>query len=164
MSQMRTVKTQFQIFTLILALSSQASAGAWQYQVPFRPLDNKTNSTSTPGSSENGLFGRVTIAPVPYVYTPAYPPKSSTNWLPFAMIGAAMLPMVFSDAAAERSTQPQAARTKYQLAKDAPAETALRQRKNNRRSPASFGRSIWPSNAAPSQNQYRSDTAEDTAR
>lgn len=138
--------------TVGTAASPSAMAGAWEYQAPF-------SMASTAGT--NGITAATGTGPgmqlfrenQTYSITPYYPPaqpQQSTNWLPFAMVGLALAPMLFSDSPANHgvATAPKTAKATggYQLAKDAPTGQTVR------RGPAAIPLRTRYQQAQPQQN------------
>lgn len=130
----RTARTllAFLLLALNLSFSPYVQAGSWEYKAPFRYVpDNGTQISAPPGASIQ-LFNRnAGPPPLPYI-PPAQPQQSSgSSWLPMAMIGLTVLPMLFKD---QPSGQPSGqTNAKYQLAKDSPTHS-----KTVRRTPASI--------------------------
>lgn len=124
------------IFILLIVFSwvwsRTANAGAWEYQAPF---------TMATTAGTNGITAATGTGPgmqlfrenATYNITPYYPPaqpQQSTNWLPFAMVGLALAPMLFSDNPANHGattgTKAVKVASGYQLAKDAPSGQTVR--------------------------------------
>ena len=124
-------RSRFRHFTrgiMILAaalpwgLSRTAHAGSYEYQAPYS-IAPGTNGISAVTGTGPGMQLFRENAPV-FNITPYYPPQQpvqSANWLPFAMVGLAMAPMLFSDSpAAHAPAKPAKVASNYQLVRGAP--------------------------------------------